>query len=294
MSFTVRPITPEEYAAAQAVWDACFPEDAAGYSDYYLHAARSLRMCLPLFGGWAHGGRSARLALSALLRHTGETLRDDCRRGNPAGTAAQRHRRCIDPHGACAPCTGGRVRGLAKTGCRFYAQFGYRPFAWHERFRVEAGELAAPEPALHTPSAEEMLACYDALAAGYNGMMVRTVRDMELMRKETAVLGGEAFAAGGAYALCLAEEGGAELTELAGRNAMPLVCALAARFGAVRFRLPYGALPEGLPKGERMMFSMLCPLNREALLAGSGAESMEELLSGAKSQTARWNFVETM
>ena len=34
MSFTVRPITPEEYAAAQAVWDACFPEDAAGYSDY--------------------------------------------------------------------------------------------------------------------------------------------------------------------------------------------------------------------------------------------------------------------
>lgn len=209
------------------------------------------------------------------------TLPEQRHKGIAAALIRTAHAR-LAQEGVCA--------ALLKPDVDFYAQFGYRPFAWHERFRVEAGELAAPEPALHTPSAEEMLACYDALAAGYNGMMVRTVRDMELMRKETAVLGGEAFAAGGAYALCLAEEGGAELTELAGRNAMPLVYALAARFGAVRFRLPYGARPEGLPKGERMMFSMLCPLNREALLAGSGAENMEELLSGAKKPNCTLEF----
>ena len=39
-----------------------------------------------------------------------------------------------------------------------------------------------------------------------------------------------------------------------------------------------------------MMFSMLCPLNREALLAGSGAENMEELLSGAKKPNCTLEF----
>lgn len=291
MSFTVRPITPEEYAAAQAVWDACFPEDAAGYSDYYFACRTKPAYVLAAFledgrmAGALHalpyplcfGTQVKRCAMIAGVA----TLPEQRHKGIAAALIRTAHAR-LAQEGVCA--------ALLKPDVDFYAQFGYRPFAWHERFRVEAGELAAPEPALHTPSAEEMLACYDALAAGYNGMMVRTVRDMELMRKETAVLGGEAFAAGGAYALCLAEEGGAELTELAGRNAMPLVCALAARFGAVRFRLPYGASPEGLPKGERMMFSMLCPLNREALLAGSGAESMEELLSGAKKANCTLEF----
>ena len=291
MSFTVRPITPEEYAAAQAVWDACFPEDAAGYSDYYFACRTKPAYVLAAFledgrmAGALHalpyplcfGTQVKRCAMVAGVA----TLPEQRHKGIAAALIRTAHAR-LAQEGVCA--------ALLKPDVDFYAQFGYRPFAWHEQFRVEAGELAVPEPALHTPSAEEMLACYDALAAEYNGMMVRTVRDMELMRKETAVLGGEAFAAGGAYALCLAEEGGAELTELVGRNAMPLVYALAARFGAVRFRLPCGARPEGLPKGERMMFSMLCPLNREALLAGSGAESMEELLSGAKKPNCTLEF----
>ena len=135
-----------------------------------------------------------------------------------------------------------------------------------------------------------MLACYDAFAADYNGMMARTERDMALMRQETAVLGGETLAAEGAYALCLPGEDGAELTELAGKDVLPLVSALAARYGAVRFRLPQGMRPQGLPKGETMMFSMLCPLKAAALLAQSGAKSLEELLSGAKKPNCTLEF----
>ena len=202
MSFTVRPITPEEYAAAQAVWDACFPEDAAGYSDYYFACRTKPAYVLAAFledgrmAGALHalpyplcfGTQVKRCAMIAGVA----TLPEQRHKGIAAALIRTAHAR-LAQEGVCA--------ALLKPDVDFYAQFGYRPFAWHEQFRVEAGELAVPEPALHTPSAEEMLACYDALAAEYNGMMVRTVRDMELMRKETAVLGGEAFAAGGAYAL---------------------------------------------------------------------------------------------
>jgi len=36
MMHIVRPIKQEEYAAAKAVWDRCFPEDAGDYSAFYF------------------------------------------------------------------------------------------------------------------------------------------------------------------------------------------------------------------------------------------------------------------
>ena len=141
------------------------------------------------------------------------------------------------------------------------------------------GALPGPLTELHEPAEEEMLQCYRAFAAGYNGMMERTANDMAAIKLETAVLHGGTLADGDAYALCLPGENGAEITELAGTHVLALVRALAARYGTIHFRLPAGARFAGLPEGKRIMFSMLCPLNAELLLAGSGAESLKTLLS---------------
>lgn len=291
MSFTVRPIAPLEYAAAQAVWDACFPEDAAGYSDYYFKFRTKPAYVLAAF--LADGRMAGALHAIPYSLRFGDTVKPCAMIAGVATLPEYRHRGIaaaliraaharLAAEGVCA--------AVLKPDVDFYAQFGYRPFAWHECFRVSAGELAVPEGMLHVPADGEMLACYDAFAADYNGMMTRTERDMALMRQETAVLGGETLAAEGAYALCLPGEDGAELTELAGKDVLPLVSALAARYGAVRFRLPQGMHLQGLPKGETMMFSMLCPLNEAALLAQSGAKSLEELLSGAKKPNCTLEF----
>lgn len=291
MSFTVRPIAPVEYAAAQAVWDDCFPEDAAGYSDYYFQFRTKPAYVLAAFSadgrmaGALHalpyplrfGGKVKRCAMIAGVA----TLPEYRHKGIAAALIRAAHARLAD-EGACA--------AVLKPDVDFYAQFGYRPFAWHESFRVAAGELSVPEAALHVPAPTEMLACYEAFAASYNGVMARTEADMALMRREAAVLGGETLAACGAYALCLPGEGGAELTELAGEDVLPLIRALAARYGAVRFRLPAGMRQPGLPAGEKLMFSMLCPLDASALLAGSGAASLDELLSGAKKPNCTLEF----
>ena len=71
---------------------------------------------------------------------------------------------------------------------------------------------------------------------------------------------------------------------------LPLINALAARYGAVHFRLPAGMRQRGLSTGEKLMFSMLCPLDAPTLLAGSGAASLDELLSGAKKPNCTLEF----
>lgn len=291
MTLAVRPIAPSEYAAAKAVWDACFVEDAAGYSAYYF-AQRTRPEYV--FGAFLPNGNMAG-ALHALpypLRF-GETLKRCAMVAGVATLPAYRHR------GIAAALIRAAHEHLAQTGvCAavlkpdvdFYAQFGYRPFAWHERYRVAAGQLPAPSVALHVPQAAEMLQSYDAFAANYNGMMARTVGDMELLLQETAVLHGEALAAGGAYALVVPEEGGAVAAELVGQDVLPLIAALADRFGSIDFRLPKGMRLPGLPAGEPLRFSMLCPLDAASLLAGTGMKTVDALLAGAQKPNCTLEF----
>lgn len=280
MSFSVRPIYNAEYAQAHAVWDACFPEDASGYSAYYFQYRTKPKYVLAAF---TEGGSMAG-ALHALpypLRF-GETVKPCAMIAGVATLPEYRHQGVAAAliHAAHARLAAdGACAAVLKPDVDFYAQFGYYPFAWHVQFQVAAGALPGPLTELHEPAEEEMLQCYRAFAAGYNGMMERTANDMAAIKLETAVLHGEALADGDAYALCLPGENGAEITELAGTHVLALVRALAARYGTIHFRLPAGARFAGLPEGKRIMFSMLCPLNAELLLAGSGAESLKTLLS---------------
>jgi len=44
MSYTLRPITEEEYEEARALWDVVFPEDALGYSGLLFPRAHKARI----------------------------------------------------------------------------------------------------------------------------------------------------------------------------------------------------------------------------------------------------------
>ena len=111
MSFTVRPIAPGEYAAAQAVWDVCFPEDAAGYSDYYFQFRTKPAYVLAAFSadgcmaGALHalpyplrfGGKVKRCAMIAGVA----TLPEYRHKGIAAALIRAAHARLAD-EGACA------------------------------------------------------------------------------------------------------------------------------------------------------------------------------------------------
>ena len=282
MSFTVRPILDAEYAQAREVWDACFPEDAYGYSAYYFARRTAPANVLAAFDG--DGAMVGALHAVPYPLRFGDGVKPCAMVAGVATLPAFRHRGVAAAliHAAHARLKeNGVCAAVLKPDVDFYAQFGYLPFAWHGCFTVSAGGLDIPVPALHGPDAREMLVCYGDFARQYNGMMARTEGDMALMLEEAFVLGAAAYAAQGAYAIGAPNGDGCfEVSELVGRDSLPLIAALAEKFGKVRFRLPWGAAPDRLPAGERMMFSMLCPLDEAALLEGTGARTIAELLSG--------------
>ncbi len=280
MSFLIRPIEPEEYEAARALWDVVFPQDANGYSAYYFSVRTRAQNILAAFEGermvgalhalpypLRFGGRSVPTAMIAGVA----TLPEYRRRGIAAALIGAAHERLRAQ---------GVVAALLKPDADIYARFGYVPFAYHDEYTLTASEAASlPASELHEAQADEMLAVYNAFAKAYAGMMARTQRDMEAYRRE-ALLAGTALSDGQAYALVTPGNERAEVWELAGSMPEPLVRALALRYGEISFRLPASMRPAGLVPQSRMMFSMICPLDSAALLRQTGASDFGALLEG--------------
>ena len=286
MSAEIRHISPEEYQAARALWDICFPEDAAGYSAYYFARRTKREYVLAAFEGGSM--LSALHAIPYPLDFYGvqkpcamiagvATLPQCRHRGLAAALIRQAHEE-LRMGGVCA--------AVLKPDMDFYAQFGYLPFAFHQQYRLAPSAAPASCPPLHAPGAGELLSIYHADRPRYAGRMLRTLGDMRAYLEETAVLGGFAASDGAAYALCTPGEVGVEIAELAGYPYDGLLHSLAKEHGGAVFRLPEGAIPPAGAVGlGRIMFSMLCPLEEQALLAGTPAGSVEELVSGGGGKT---------
>jgi len=124
-----------------------------------------------------------------------------------------------------------REKGIAaavlKPDADIYGPFGYRPFGWHDLYRVEAAVLSEEMPAeLFVPDAKHMLRCYEKFAKNYNGMMVRTEADMENILLEAKAAGGKVIAAPGAYGVLYEGKTEDSLSELAGDDILPFLAAL--------------------------------------------------------------------
>lgn len=292
MTHIVRPIEQREFAAAKAVWDRCFPEDADSYSDFYFSRRTKAEYILAAFTpagemiGTLHalpyplrfGGTLKRCALV-----TGVATLPEYRMQGAAAAMLRTSEAWLREKGVLA--------AVLKPDADIYGPFGYRPFGWHDCYRLDPVQLAHVQPAeLLAPDAAHMLCLYEGFAKAYNGMMVRSLRYMENTLLEAEAAGGKVFVSKQAYAIAYEGEEEISLSELAGRDILPLLAALG-RFGKqLRFRLPAGFSLPGISADERMMFSMLCPIDTAALLADTGAESLEMLLSGAKKQNCTIEF----
>ena len=275
----IRHIAPGEYELARGLWDACFPEDASGYSEWYFKNKTKREFVLAAFEngemlsalhaipyGLSFSGKDKRCAMIA-----GVATLPARRHEGLAGALIRSCHEELRSAGVCA--------AVLKPDVDFYAQFGYLPFAWHdEYFLTRAMAAGMPKAELHSPSPDEMLAIYGPFAARYEGMMLRSAADMETALEETALFGFAACSEG-AYALCFPQDNGVYVQELAGNSPLPLVAALAEEYGGATFRLPRGTGLPGLLPERAFMFSMLCPLDEGALVRGTGAKSAAELLS---------------
>lgn len=281
MSLEIRRIRRDEYREARALWDAVFPEDASGFSEYYFRARTAPEFILAAFDG-------ARMvadlhALPYPLRF-GDAVKP-CAMVGGVATLPEYRRRGIAGALIRAVHEELREQGFAAAALKpdvdFYAQFGYLPFAHHDEYALTAKQAEDfPAAALRDAEPAQMLALYEPFAARFCGMMARTLRDMELYREE-ALLSGRAVTDGRAYALFCADGEGAAVSELAGSDPLPLACALAREYGKAYFRLPASAELAGLRPVSRMMFSMICPLDEKKLVEDTGASSLADILAGA-------------
>lgn len=290
MELNIRHISADEYGEAKRLWDICFKEDAAGYSDYYF--ARRTRPEYVLAAFYEGNMIAALHAVPYPVMLGGETKK--CVMVAGVATLPEYRRRMAAARLITACHEEQRRMGTAaailKPDVNFYAQFGYIPFAWHDEYRLPWINAGIPSP-IHGADAREMLSIYSSFGADYIGMMARTEADMENYIEEARVTGGFAYSDGSAYALLNETDGGANVYELVGTDTAGLVSALAEEFGALSFRLPRGTMPNvpALRTGE-IMFSMLCPLNEDALIKNTGAANAEELASGGYGRVCTLEF----
>lgn len=292
MMHPVRPIAPEEYGAAKAVWDICFPEDAAGYSDYYFAHRTKSEYILAAF---APGGKMIGTlhALPYPLSFGGKVK--NCALVTGVATLPEHRMRGVAAALLRASVPWLREKGAAaavlKPDADIYGPFGYRPFAKHDVYLLAPCTLRDTEPAaLFVPDAAHMLSCYGRFAEQYNGMLLRTKAYMETAALEAEVSGGEVLATQSAYGIVYENGEEISVSELAGSSFLPFLAALAKRGKPIRFRLPEGYVLPGFSPQTRMVFSMLCPVDEAALIAQTGIENMEMLLSGAKKQNCTLEF----
>lgn len=280
MDVEIRHILPGEYEKARQLWDACFPEDAAGYSQYYFAQRTRAEYVLAAF---AQGQMLAALhAVPYPITVSGK--RKPCIMLAGVATLPQYRRRGIAARliKAChaEQAQLGTAAAILKPDADIYSKLGYIPFAIKAEYSLNWLDAGFAEP-IHEPDAAELMRIYAQYSANYAGMLARTQADAANYIEEARVCGGKAFSTGKAYALLNENEYGVDIYELAGDEPQGLLNALAEEYGAITFRLPR-AVQSGTAafKTGESVFSMLCPLNEALLIADTPAASAAELAAG--------------
>lgn len=248
----VRFITPSEYAIAREIWNACFPEDAGEYGDYYFEHRTAPENVIAIFedgemAGCLHllpqritvGGQEKAVGFIAgvgvLEQHRGKGY---------AGKLLRFAHSALESRGAyCAL--------LQPVNTAYYYGSGYEDYCIKEEYRITEG---GGEARLN-PSAEELLRIYNTFAQNYDGLKLRTLRDMELLLEEWRITGCTVACTGKAYAAYYIKEGAAHTTELCGFDES-LLRFIAGREGSLFYEIPKGEAAIGEKTGERT-FTMI-------------------------------------
>lgn len=282
MNILTRPIFKDEYDMARVVWNTCFPEDATGFSDYYFAERTSAKYVLGAFD--ATGTMLGALHMLPYPLYFFDKSKPCAMIAGVATLPQYRHQgiaslminhahKLLKDQGVCA--------ALLKPDVDFYAQFGYAPFAWQRWYSLPSSAFSSTSDAIIThPSPASLLKIYNNFRQGYNGMMVRTRKYMQLLIKEQNAYGSFSYQSKTAYAAGFVDESdNIILSELVGTNIMPLLASLSREHKSIEFRLPandgsLGALPY-----TRQYFNMICVLDEAMLLEALPVNSLSELFS---------------
>ncbi len=229
----IRHIEREEYAAAQTVWDVCFPEDADGFSAYYFQKRTCFQNVIAAFD---------RDVMAACLHVLPQQIW--------VGDKAQ----SVGFIAGVGTLPRYRMQGLAKELLRFAAQegkerndyalmlkpvdpryytgFGFVPYVVKNRF--EATDAFCPGTELLSPTVEALHGFYSAFAQQFDGMRLRSLADMELLLEEWNMVGARVFMSRRGYVVCAVEGGDLLEVEAAG-DSLPILSDLAKKEGKVTF-----------------------------------------------------------
>lgn len=269
----LRILNASNMPAARRVWEICFPNDEAPFVAYYFERRTRPEWILGAFEG------SDLIGTVHMLPHTARFFGEERRVGFSAGVATLPAFRARGVAGEMIEASFSilRERGFSlamlkpfsQSLARFYERFGYRPYACTDTYRFTTDDLQdVDDVTVYTPDATELLSVYRAFAAPYNGVRVRTVGGMALLLEEVETYGGEVLLGGGAYAACYRGEGGAHAFELAGKSPLPLLKALAQKYGAVHASLPAGENLVADKAFVREVFNMVRLLDEDAFFKG--------------------------
>jgi len=274
----LRILIKKDMDAAQHVYKICFPNDEEAFVSYYFQKRTKPNWILGAFEGERLIGTVHMLPQTARFFGVDKsvglvvgvaTLPDERGKGI-AGSMLNAAFSVMRERGFCLTVLKAATEELE----RFYEKFGYDSFARRDVYDLTLSDLSCVEDvATHTPTASELLQIYTAYAADFNGMRMRTKRDMELLLEELTTYESDVLCSGGAYAICYFEEGEAHTLELAGKKPLPLLKALSKKYGRI-----HAAVCANVPLIDgkaftRETFNLYKVLDENALFAGLSSDA---------------------
>lgn len=248
----VRFILKSEYSIAREIWNACFPEDAGEYGDYYFAHRTKPENVIAVFEDGIMTGclhlLPQRITVNGEERSVGfiagvGVLEQHRGKGCAGKLLRFAHEELCKRNAYCAL--------LQPVNTAYYTGSGYESYSVKEQYKLTCGGGEA----MLNPSAEELLRIYNAYAKHYDGMKVRSVRDMQLLMEEWSITGCTLVYTDNAYAAYYMKDGEAHTTELCGYDEN-LLRYIAGREGSITYEVPSGETAIGEKVGERT-FTMI-------------------------------------
>ncbi|HWR18072.1 MAG TPA: GNAT family N-acetyltransferase [Clostridia bacterium] len=233
-----RILTKKDMDAAQRVYEICFPNDEEAFINYYFQKRTKPNWILGAFDGERLIGTVHMLPQTARFFGVDKsvclvvgvaTLPEERGKG-VAQSMLNAAFEVMRERGFCLTILKAATEELE----RFYEKFGFKAFAHRDVYDLTLSDFSGVEDIeTHKPSAAELLKLYTAYAEGFNGMRVRTLKDMELLLEELTTYESDVLCGGGAYAICYFENGQAHTLELAGDKPLQLLKALSKKYGHI-------------------------------------------------------------
>jgi GNAT superfamily N-acetyltransferase len=276
----IRVIDDTSYESAKILWSICFPEDQGPFLDYYFSRRTSPKMVAAAFE------KEKMIAGMHIIPQRIKIGGAEKPVAFVAGVATLPEFR---NHGVITRVFEWAFGYMAKQGFqatvlqpfdpKFYAKFGYMPFAERLECIFEPAGLSMEEAcAPASLNALDMLYIYNDFMSRYDGYTVRNPHDSELLLEEFSMPGASSVRIGDAYALYYSDAKTAFVSEIAGGDIMPMIRHLCNGFQSVNAPLPIGHPLSKYGCSKRAVFNVIKPLDEAELMKGTGYATLLSML----------------